>query len=91
MIDISHIAKLANLPLTGARAKEFVSQLEETIKFINHLKEVKTNGIEPTSQVTGKANEMRGDEITPGLSQQDALKNAPRTHNGFFVSKTTWE
>ena len=85
--DISHIAKLANLPLTDEEKKKFEKQLEETISYIQNLNEVDATGIEPTSQVTGLENVTREDEIKPSLSQEDALKNAKQTHNGFFKVK----
>ncbi|MBI4098154.1 MAG: Asp-tRNA(Asn)/Glu-tRNA(Gln) amidotransferase subunit GatC [Candidatus Levybacteria bacterium] len=82
--DISHVAKLANLPLSEEEKKKFEKQLEETITYIESLNEVDTKGIEPTSQVTGLENVTREDEVRPSLSQEDALKNAKSTHNGFF-------
>lgn len=86
-LDISHIAKLANLPLTQEEKNKFEKQLEETAEYIESLSEVDTNGFEPTSQVTGLENVTREDEITPSLSQEDALKNAKSTYNGFFKVK----
>ncbi len=85
--DISHVAKLANLPLSEEEKKKFDAQLEETIRYIESLSEVDTEGIEPTSQVTGLENVTREDIVKPSLSQEDALKNAKSTHNGFFKVK----
>src|SRR3989338_5901174 len=77
--DVSHIAKLANLPLSDEEKKKFEKQLEETLSYIEHLKEVDTKGITPTSQVTGLENVERDDITTPSLTQEQALKNAPKT------------
>lgn len=85
--DISHVAKLANLPLTNEEKKKFEPQLEETIEYIENLNEVNTLGVEPTSQVTGLENITREDEVRPSLSQEEALSNAKQTHNGFFKVK----
>ncbi|EKD86171.1 MAG: Glutamyl-tRNA(Gln) amidotransferase subunit C [uncultured bacterium] len=85
--DIAKVAKLANLPLTDEEKKKFESQLGETIQYIEGLNEVDTEGIEPTSQVTGLENVLREDEIKPSLSQEQALSNAKSTHNGFFKVK----
>lgn len=85
--DISHVAKLANLPLTDEEKKKFEKQLEETISYIQNLNEADVTGIEPTSQVTGLENVTREDIAKPSLSQEDALKNAKSTHNGFFKVK----
>lgn len=85
--DIDHVAKLANLTLTDEEKTKFEKQLGETVEYIEGLSEINTEGIEPTSQVTGLENITREDEITPSLSQKDALKNAKSTHNGFFKVK----
>lgn len=85
--DISHVAKLANLPLSDEEKKKFEKQLGETIEYIESLNDVKTDGVEPTSQVTGLENVTREDEVKPSLSQEEALSNARQTHNGFFKVK----
>ena len=85
--DISHVAKLANLPLSDEEKKKFEKQLDETIQYIQNLNEVNTAGIEPTSQVTGLENVTREDEVKPSLSQEDALSNAKSVHNGLFKVK----
>lgn len=85
--DISHVAKLANLPLTDEEKKKFEKQLEETITYVESLEKVDTKGVEPTSQVTGLENVIREDVVKPSLSQEEALKNAKQTHNGFFKVK----
>lgn len=85
--DISHVAKLANLPLSDEEKKKFEPQLEETIKYIESLNEVYTEGVEPTSQVTGLENVTREDVVKPSLTQEQGLSNAKQTHNGFFKVK----
>ena len=85
--DITHVAKQANLTLTDEEKTKFEKQLEETVDYIEGLSEVDTDGIEPTSQVTGLENVTREDEITPSLSQEEALKNAKSTHKGYFKVK----
>ncbi|MEK9176264.1 MAG: Asp-tRNA(Asn)/Glu-tRNA(Gln) amidotransferase subunit GatC [Patescibacteria group bacterium] len=85
--DISYVAKLANLPLTDEEKKKFAAQLEETITYVESLEKVDTKGVEPTSQVTGLENVTREDKVRPSLSQEEALKNAKFTHNGFFKVK----
>lgn len=89
--EVEHIAKLANLPLSQKEKSQFQKQLAETIEYINHLQEVETKDLPPTSQVTGKTNELREDEVVPGLSQEEALRNAPRRYQGYFVTKFVWD
>lgn len=88
---VRHIADLANLPLTPEETFKFKKQLAETLDYINHLREIETKNVNATSQVTGKVNEFREDKIVPSLSQEEALRNAPQKHKGFFVAKIIWE
>lgn len=90
-IDVGHVAKLANLPLTNAEKKKFEGQLSETLDYVAQLEEIDTKNSEPTSQVTGLENVFREDEVKPSLSQEEALKNAKSTHNGFFKVPAIFE
>ncbi len=90
-IDVSHIAKLANLPLTDEEKKKFEQQLEDTLAYIKQLDEVKTDGVAITPQVTKLENILDEDKIDASLSQKDALKNATATHNGFIKVKAILE
>ncbi len=83
-IDVTHIAKLANLPLTPEEKTKLETQLEETIRYVEELNTVDTKGIEPTSQVTGLENIVRDDIAKPSLTQEQALSNAKSIHNGLF-------
>ena len=83
-IDVSHIAKLANLPLSPEEKTKFEKQLEETIKYVQELASVNTKNTEPTSQVTGLENVTRKDISKPSLSQEEALSNTKEKYNGFF-------
>lgn len=85
--DIKHVARLANLTLTPEEEEKFSKQLEETVEYIKGLDEVDTEGVDPTSQVTGLENVTREDEIKPSLTQEQTLSNATSTHNGFFKVK----
>ncbi|KKQ75324.1 MAG: Aspartyl/glutamyl-tRNA(Asn/Gln) amidotransferase subunit C [Candidatus Woesebacteria bacterium GW2011_GWB1_38_5b] len=85
--DVTHVAKLANLTLSSGEKKKFEKQLQETVEYIEELDEIDVKDIEPTSQVTGLENVLREDEVKPSLSQEDALKNAKSTYNGFFKVK----
>ncbi len=83
-IDVSHIAKLANLPLSSTEKIKFEKQLGETLEHVENLNEVEVRNIEPTSQVTGLENVTREDVAKPSLTQNDALANSKSNHNGLF-------
>jgi aspartyl-tRNA(Asn)/glutamyl-tRNA(Gln) amidotransferase subunit C len=83
-INVPHIAKLANLPLSSDEGKRFEKQLEETLDYVEELNQVDTKNVEPTSQVTGLENVAREDISKPSLTQDEALSNTTKSYNGFF-------
>lgn len=83
-IDVTHVAKLANLPLNDTEKKKFEKQLSSILEYIEKLNEVDTKGIEPTSQVTGLENVTREDNATDSFTQEEATANTSSKHNGLF-------
>ena len=90
-IDIDYVARLANLPLTRAEKKTFKKQLKDILVYVSKLQEVETKNIEPIGHITGLINTTREDETAPSITQEEALKNAPQTHNGFFEVDAVFE
>lgn len=84
-LDIKHIAKLANLPLSLAEEKKLETQLTETLNYIEILTQVDTKDVQPTAHVTGLENVKREDIAQPSLTQKQALSNTKKEHNGFFL------
>jgi aspartyl-tRNA(Asn)/glutamyl-tRNA(Gln) amidotransferase subunit C len=85
--DIDHLARLASLPLTAKQSDELTEQVGVTVHYVSQLQALPTEGVTETSQVTGLENVFREDEIDPArmLTQAEALSNAKRTYNGFFI------
>lgn len=90
-INVSHVAKLANLDLTDEEKKKFTSQLSSILDYFRQLNKVDTKDVEPTSQVTGLENVTREDKPSPSLSQEEVLKNTKSKHNGLFKVKAIFE
>lgn len=90
-IDVSRVAKLANLPITSEEEEKYSEQLSKILEYVEQLNRVDTSGVEPTFNVTGKTNIMREDETTVSLSQEGALSNAPKKQDGFFETKGVFE
>jgi len=88
---IEHLAKLANLTLTGSEKKKLGQQLTEILEYIRQLEKVETKGVAPTSQVTGLENVFRQDETQASLSQDEVLANAKSQTKGFFKVKAIFE
>lgn len=62
-MDVKKVAKLANLTISEDEEKKLAVQFEETLKTVEIIKELNTDGVEAISQVTGLTNVMREDEI----------------------------
>lgn len=86
--DVNHVADLADFEFSEKEIKKLQKELSETLSFIKRLEEVDTQKVEPTSQVTDSQNVLREDVSRPSLSQNQALKNAPQSHNNFFKTKS---
>ncbi len=84
---IEEIADLAMLPVNKQEKDKFVGQFSKTIEVMDQLNEIKTEGVEPTAQVTGLTNVWREDEIDEArvLAQEEALSQARKTYKGYFV------
>lgn len=90
-IDVSHVARLANLPLKPEEKDKFEKQLSGILSYMEKLREVDTKNVEITSQVTGLENVTREDETSPSLTQEEALSNTKSQHNGLFKVKAILE
>lgn len=87
LVPVSHIAKLANIPITSEEEKKLEQAFEETLAVVSELQSVNVEGVEPTFQVTGLENVMRDDVVDEKrmFTQEQALANANQTHDGYFV------
>jgi aspartyl-tRNA(Asn)/glutamyl-tRNA(Gln) amidotransferase subunit C len=83
--DVKHIVKLAKLDLSQKEITKFQAQLSDVLDYFKILDQVDVDGVEETNQVTGLKNVYRADEIKPSLTQEQALKNSKKTHNGYFL------
>ncbi len=87
VVDISHLAKLTNIPVTDEEVAKFSSQFSTVLDTIKTLEELPTQGVEATPQVTNLQNVFRNDVIdqSNAFSQTEALANAKQTYQGYFV------
>lgn len=62
-MDIKHVAKLANLPLTSDEEKTYSKQLDSVLDYVNQLQAVDTSEVTDTVTVTEETNRMREDKV----------------------------
>ena len=82
--EVEHVARLARLEL-GAEDKERMRrELDGILSYIDKLRALDTEGVEPTSHAVPVTNVMRDDRTRPSFSQSDMLANAPDRSGDFF-------
>ena len=72
---VKKMAQLGNIEITEDEANSFALDIERTLAYVDQLKELDTDSIEPTYQVTGLKNIWRKDVIEkPSPSRDDLLQ-----------------
>ncbi len=84
LAEVEHIAALARLRLTDAEKERYRQQLSAVLDYMAKLKQVDTAHIEPTATVLPLRTVLRPDEVTPSLTNEELLANAPATEAGLF-------
>ncbi len=84
-IDVPYLAHLARISLNAEQVKTFGVQLQQIVSYVEKLKEVNVEGIEPTAHATPITNVFRADEPRAPSDPAPFLKNAPQQANNLFV------
>ena len=88
VIDVRYSAELSRLEISEEEMPMFTEQFNQILEYADILEKVDTAGIEPTFSILPLYNVMREDEVVPGVSHDEAMKNAPAVHNdGFKVPR----
>ena len=78
--EVRHVASLACVDLEEPEVERFAAQFADILEYFEALEEVPD--VDADAEL---ANVMRPDEIRGGLTQEEALRNAPETEDGYFV------
>jgi len=84
--DVEHVAHLARLGLTADELSLLEGQLNHIVEQYTKLAELDTEAIPPTAQTIELENILRDDVVTPSLTVEEALANAPLAAGGYIVS-----
>ena len=83
---VLHVAKLASLSLAEAEVDRFTGELARIVGHVEQLEALDTRDIPPTAHVQVERIPLRRDEVTPGLTHDEALAQAPQVEaDGFAV------
>ncbi|HYK98253.1 MAG TPA: Asp-tRNA(Asn)/Glu-tRNA(Gln) amidotransferase subunit GatC [Candidatus Acidoferrales bacterium] len=75
---VVHVADLARIALTDAEVERFTGQLSVVLDAVERLGQIDTSAIAPTASVLPLQDVQREDEARAGLTNEQALGNAPK-------------
>ena len=85
---VEYVAKLSQIELNDEQSALMQSELNKILQYMEILKAVETDNIEPQSSVFSMTNVVRQDIAGEHFDKELLLKNAPeRTEETFVVPK----
>jgi aspartyl-tRNA(Asn)/glutamyl-tRNA(Gln) amidotransferase subunit C len=82
---VRRIAHLARIAVEDAEVPHLQGELNAMLAFVELLREVNVEGVEPMTSVTPMEMKKRADVVNDGEIADDIVKNAPATENHFFL------
>lgn len=81
---VDEIAHLARLEFNDVAKGEILNDMNRMLSFVDKLNELNTDNVAPLIYMTDEKNVLREDEIKITLTQDEALKNAPKKDSDYF-------
>lgn len=82
--EVQHIAELARLTLSHEELETYREQLSAILEYVDRLKQLDTEGVQPTTSVLNLPAALREDKPQAGFTPDQALRNAPRQQSDQF-------
>ena len=82
---VRKVSKLAKIKINEKEETKLIKELNNILGWVDELKKVDTEQIEPMLSVFNESMVMRKDEVSSEISDELVLKNAPESKSGFFV------
>lgn len=77
--DVLGLARLSSLALSDDEVDSLTTDIGNILTYVDQLKELNTDGVEPTYQVSRRENISRDDVVQSGVERQALLALAPET------------
>lgn len=85
--DIQTIRKLAHLSrleFSEEKEQKMLGDLNKILNWVDKLRELDTENIEPLTHMTAEVNVMREDVAKNTITHEEALLNAPKKDSDYF-------
>ena len=89
--EVRHLSVLTRISMTDDEVEIMRDQMADILDSIEVLREVDTDGIEPTAHSVGLNSVMREDVSSDSISLEDALSNAPLIEGDFIRVRAVLE
>lgn len=83
--EVIKLASLARLRLSEDEIVRYQKELSSILDYVALLSEADTEGLQPTSQVTGLTNVMRDDKVRELEATPDALLEGVPQRDGRYI------
>lgn len=81
---VDKIAHLARLEFENEAKDAIINDMNNMLGFIDKLNELDTSNVEPLIYMSDEVNVLREDIVKHEITQQEALKNAPKKDSDYF-------
>ncbi|MEJ6755044.1 MAG: Asp-tRNA(Asn)/Glu-tRNA(Gln) amidotransferase subunit GatC [Flavobacteriales bacterium] len=81
---ITKLSSLSKLKFNEQETELISEDLSKMVNFINQLKEIDTDGVEPLIHMNEEINNWREDNLGEVLDQEKALSNSPIKDSTYF-------
>ena len=82
---VEKVAHLARLELSEEEKDKMIADMSKILSFMDKLNEINTFGVEPLVYMTDEINVLRDDVVKQDITHEEALQNAPRHDDNFFL------
>ena len=82
---VEKVAHLARLELGEDEKEKMIADMNKILGFMDKLNEIDTSGIEPLVYMTNEINTVREDVVKQDITHQEALLNAPKHDQDYFL------
>ncbi len=82
--EVAKLGRLARIELSPAELTHLAPQLDVILESVARVSEVDLDDVPPTSHALPLSNVFRPDEVTPGLTSEEALAGAPAVERDRF-------
>ena len=83
-LDVLKLADIAKLELSDLEADSLLGDLDKMLGFVDKVRALDLDGVEPLVYMTDRENVLREDLPTDPLSHAEALRGAPGADSDYF-------